>query len=70
MDKEHRTMVRRPVGQSVMLIETTPWIVLHIGQGGMVDDWWQSAPGKIAAPPTLRWESDTHRGGGGESAPG
>ena len=23
----------------------------------MVDDWWQSAPGKIAAPPTLRWES-------------
>ena len=29
----------------------------HIDQGGMVDDWWQSAPGKIAAPPTLRWES-------------
>ena len=28
----------------------------------MVDDWWQSAPGKIAAHPTLRWES------GGESA--
>ena len=24
------------------------WIVTHIGQGGMVDDWWQSAPGKIA----------------------
>ena len=38
-----------------------PWIVTHIGQDGMVDDWWQSAPGKIAAPPTLRWES-----GGGE----
>ena len=32
------------------------------GQGGMVDDWWQSAPGKIASPPTLRWES------GGKSA--
>ena len=27
----------------------------------MVDDWWQSAPGKVAAPPTLRWEC----GGGG-----
>ena len=39
-----------------------PWIVTTIGQGGMVDDWWQSAPGKIAAPPTLRWES----GGGGK----
>ena len=25
-----------------------PWIVTHIGQGGMVHDWWQSAPGKIA----------------------
>ena len=25
------------------------WIVTHIGQDGMVDDWWQSAPGKIAA---------------------
>ena len=22
-----------------------PWIVTPIGQGGMVDDWWQSAPG-------------------------
>ena len=22
-----------------------PWIVAHIGQGGMVDDWWQSTPG-------------------------
>ena len=33
-----------------------PWIVTHIGQGGMVDGWWQSAPGKITAPPTLRWE--------------
>ena len=32
-----------------------------IGQGGMVDDWGQSAPGKIDAPPTWRWES----GGGG-----
>ena len=29
----------------------------HIGQGGMVDDWWQSTPGKIAEPPTLRWKS-------------
>ena len=30
-----------------------PWItiVAHIAQGGMADDWWQSAPGKIAAPP-------------------
>ena len=27
-----------------------PWIVTHIGQDGMVDDSWQSAPGKIAAP--------------------
>ena len=32
----------------------------HIGQDGMVDDWWH-APGKIAAPPTLRWKL----GGGG-----
>ena len=23
----------------------------------MVDDWWQSTPGKIAAPPILSWES-------------
>ena len=38
----------------------------HIGQGGMVDDWWQSTPGKIAAPPTLRWEWV----GGGLSLPG
>ena len=30
----------------------------------MVDDWLQSAPGKVAAPPTLRWES----GGGGSEA--
>ena len=22
----------------------------NIGQGGMVDDWWQSAPGKMATP--------------------
>ena len=29
----------------------------HIGQGGMADDWWQSAPGKIAAPPIFSWES-------------
>ena len=36
----------------------------HMGQGGMVDDRWQSAPGKIGAPPTLRWGS----GGGGGSA--
>ena len=28
----------------------------------MVDDWWQSAPGKIAAPPISIWES----GGGGK----
>ena len=33
-----------------------PWIVTHIGQGGMVDGWWQSAPRQIAAPLTLRWE--------------
>ena len=24
-----------------------PWIVTHIGEGGMVVDWWQPAPGKI-----------------------
>ena len=36
----------------------------HIDQGGMVDDWWQSAPEKITAPPTLRWKS----GGGGNVA--
>ena len=29
----------------------------HIGQGGMVDDWWESTPGKIAAPQILSWES-------------
>ena len=29
----------------------------HIAQGGMADDWWESAPGKIAAPPVLSWES-------------
>ena len=29
------------------------WLLLS----GMVDEWWQSAPGKIAAPPTLNWES-------------
>ena len=39
-------------------------MVTHIGQGGMVDDWWQSAPGKITTPPTLIWES----GGGGSVA--
>ena len=33
-----------------------PWIVAHIGQGGMADDWCQSAPGKIAAPPILSWK--------------
>ena len=30
------------------IVESTsdgPWIVTHIGQGGMVDDWWHSAPG-------------------------
>ena len=46
------------------VVESTsdgPWIVTHIDQSGMVDDWWQSVPGKLAAPPTLRWES----GGGG-----
>ena len=42
-----------------------PWIRTHVGQGGMVDEWWQSAPGKIVAPPTLRWESGG-AGGGGE----
>ena len=42
-----------------------PWIVTHIviGQGGMVDDCWQSTHGKIAASPTSSWESG---GGGGE----
>ena len=35
-----------------------PWIVSHIGQGEMVDDWWQSAPGKIAAPLNLTWVSE------------
>ena len=34
-----------------------PWMVTHIGQCGMVDDWWQSAPGKITTSMTLRWES-------------
>ena len=29
----------------------------------MVDDWWQSAPGKIAAPPTLSWESGAKKCG-------
>ena len=32
-------------------------IVTHIGQDGMVHDWWQSAAGKIPAPPILSWES-------------
>ena len=40
-----------------------PWIVAHIGQGGMADDWWQSAPGKIAAPPILNWESGAKKCG-------
>ena len=35
----------------------------HIGQGGMADDWWQSAPGKIAAPPILSWESGAKKCG-------
>ena len=39
-----------------------PWIVTDIGQSGTVDDWWQSAHGKIATPLALRWESC---GGGG-----
>ena len=34
----------------------------------MVDDWWQSAPGKFAPPPTLRWQSGGGGGGGGGSA--
>ena len=34
-----------------------PWIVAHIGQRGVADDWWQTAPGKIAAPPILSCES-------------
>ena len=38
------------------------WTLDSDTQGEMVDDWWQPAPGKIAAPPTLRWES------GGKSA--
>ena len=29
----------------------------NIGQGGMADDWWQSAPEKNAAPPFFRWKS-------------
>ena len=33
-----------------------PWIVAHI-EGGMADDGWQSAPGKMATPPILSWES-------------
>ena len=35
------------------IVESTPdgpWIVTHIGQGGMVDDWWQSAPGRSPHP--------------------
>ena len=35
----------------------------HIGKGGMADDWWQSAPGKIAAPPILSWESGAKKCG-------
>ena len=35
----------------------------HIGQGGMVDDWWQSAPGKIAEPLILSWETGTKKCG-------
>ena len=35
----------------------------HIGQGGMADDWWQTAPGKIAAPPILSWESGAKKRG-------
>ena len=35
----------------------------HIGQGGMADDWWQAAPGKIAAPPILSWESGAKKCG-------
>ena len=43
------------------IVESTsdrPWIVTHIGQGGMVDDRWQSAPGKITA-----WESGVKKCG-------
>ena len=40
-----------------------PWRVAHIGQGGMADDWWQSAPGKIAAPPILSWGSGAKKCG-------
>ena len=48
------------------IVESTsdrPWKVTQLGQGGMVDDWWQSAPGKIAAPPPLRWESGGKKSG-------
>ena len=55
----------RPGWNGWWLEAVCPWIVPHIGQDGMVDDWWQSAPGKIAAPPTLRWKS---WGGGGSAA--
>ena len=51
---------------SKTIVESTsdaPWIVTHIGQGGMVDGWWQSATGKIAAPPTLRRESGVKKCG-------
>ena len=30
---------------SKIVESTSDGIVTHIGQGGMVDDWWQSAPG-------------------------
>ena len=40
-----------------------PWIVAHIGQGGMANDWWQSAPGKISAPLILSWESGAKKCG-------
>ena len=40
-----------------------PWVVTHIGQGGMADDWWQSVSGKIAAPPILSWESGAKKCG-------
>ena len=42
-------------------VSSCPGFVPDIGQGEMVDDWWESAPGKIATHPNLRWES----GGGG-----
>ena len=29
----------------------------------MADDWWQSAPGKIAPPPILSWESGAKKYG-------